>query len=231
MKKIPSLFKRDFTKPDSPMTQEYTEGTEWVVDGEGVPTIKFDGACCMISPAGRFLKRREIKAKKPIPADFFLEEEDETTGKLYGWMPVTEEPQDKYFREGLENTKKYFKEGLRNTKGVSKEVPPGTYELVGPKVQGGVEGYTEHVLIKHGTAKLGSVPTDWENLKHFFENNPQMEGVVWHHLDGRMVKIKGTDLGVKRVPFPQLVKEKSEPIVTVTPLKEGKPIKQKATKC
>ena len=27
-----------------------------------------------------------------------------------------------------------------------------------------------------------------------------IEGVVWHHPDGRMVKIKGKDFGIKRKP-------------------------------
>ena len=34
-------------------------------------------------------------------------------------------------------------------------------------------------------------------LKKFFEVNKFLEGVVWHHPDGRMVKIKRKDFGYK----------------------------------
>ena len=42
MKKIPTLFKRDFTN-NGEIIPEYHEGTERVVSGEGVATRKYNG--------------------------------------------------------------------------------------------------------------------------------------------------------------------------------------------
>lgn len=45
MKKIPTLFKRD---SEWMATPEVTPGFEWVLAGEGVATVKYDGRCTMI---------------------------------------------------------------------------------------------------------------------------------------------------------------------------------------
>lgn len=49
MRKIPTLFERKF---DDSRVKEVlpvvTKGMEWVLDGDGIATIKYDGACCAI---------------------------------------------------------------------------------------------------------------------------------------------------------------------------------------
>ena len=75
----------------------------------------------------------------------------------------------------------------------------GTYELCGPKINGNPEGYDQHVLIPHARAdRLGG---DWD-LSSFDEirkavlhlrSSLGFEGIVWHHPDGRMAKIKARD--------------------------------------
>lgn len=37
----------------------------------------------------------------------------------------------------------------------------------------------------------------WAGLRSYLANK-DIEGIVWHHPDGRMVKIKGKDFGLKR---------------------------------
>ena len=62
-------------------------GLRWVFDGEGVATRKYDGACCMVRD-GKLYKRRELGPKQNAPADFFMVDHDEETGKTVGWVPV-----------------------------------------------------------------------------------------------------------------------------------------------
>ena len=67
----------------------------------------------------------------------------------------------------------------------------GTYELCGPKVQKNTEGFEHYTLVRHGCETLDA-PRDFDGLKAFLKDCPH-EGIVWHHQDGRMVKIKRTD--------------------------------------
>jgi Family of unknown function (DUF5565) len=78
--------------------------------------------------------------------------------------------------------------------------PDGTYELIGPKVQGNPESRTAHTLVSHESLTLilaPDTPRTFDKLRKYFEVC-DMEGIVWHHPDGRMVKIKRKDFGLKR---------------------------------
>ena len=44
---------------------------------------------------------------------------------------------------------------------------------------------------------LTDCPTDFDGLKLYLEHR-DIEGIVWHHPDGRMVKIKKRDFGFRR---------------------------------
>ena len=55
MRKIPSLFKRDYEGTHK-VYDEVVEGSEWVLAGEGVPTRKWNGTACMIE-GGKLYKR------------------------------------------------------------------------------------------------------------------------------------------------------------------------------
>lgn len=74
--------------------------------------------------------------------------------------------------------------------------PDGIYELCGPKVQGNAEKFERHVLIPHGREVLDA-PRTYDELKAWLADK-DIEGIVWHHPDGRMVKIKKRDFGLKR---------------------------------
>lgn len=182
MKKIISLFQRNYDG-DRLVRDEVVPGAEWVQAGEGIATRKYDGTCCMIRD-GKLYKRYDAKKGKTPPPNFEPSQDyDEITGHMPGWIPVGDGPDDQWHREGLVNTP---------------NLTDGTYELLGPKIQGNPEKVgTTHQLIKHGITNLPDCPRTYNELKKWFEG-VDIEGVVWHHPDGRMVKIKAKDFGIKR---------------------------------
>lgn len=185
MRKIISLFQRNYDG-DRLVRDEVVPGAEWVLAGEGKATRKYDGTCCLLRD-GKLYKRLDVKPGKTPPADFEEEQYDPTTGKRFGWVPVGEGPDDKWHRDAWE-----FHGGAE---GLGHE---GTYELCGPKVQGNPEGYPVHMLICHECAEvLDDVPREFEGIKRWLAEH-RYEGIVWHHDDGRMVKIKAKDFGIRR---------------------------------
>jgi len=181
MRKIPTIFERDFNGDRNRVTSDVHKGCEWVFSGEGITTKKLDGTCCLIRD-GKLYKRREIKKGQTIPDDFEPCDDDPETGKKMGWVPVGDSPEDRWHREA------FF---------ANSDLPNGTYELLGPKVQGNPEKYEVHYLVKHGLFVLDDVPRDYDGLK-FYLYGKDMEGIVFHHPDGRMAKIKLSDFGIKR---------------------------------
>lgn len=181
MRKIQSLFQRNYDG-DRQVRDEVVPGAEWVVNGEGRATRKWDGTCCMIRQ-GKLFKRYEVKPNGQPPAGFEpANEVDENTGKQQGWVAVGNGPEDRWHREAMDY-------GLSD----------GTYELLGPKVQGNVEKFDRHVLVKHGLDGFADEPPrTFAELKAWFDSHNYVEGIVWHHDDGRMVKIKCKDFGIRR---------------------------------
>lgn len=188
MKKISSLFARNYDG-DRQVRDEVVPGSEWVQLGEGVATVKIDGTSCMMR-GGKLYKRYDRKEDRPAPEGWEACEDvpNEHTGHWPGWVPVTGKPDDKWHVEGLVTAFPDWE-----------KIPPpdGTYELVGPKVQGNLYGLTSHELRVHGGEKLPDPqpPRTFVELKTWFEANA-IEGIVWHHSDGRMVKIKRRDFGL-----------------------------------
>lgn len=177
MKKIPTLFIRD--RQTNLVINEVNPGCEWVISGEGIATRKMDGTCCMVRD-GRLYKRYDAKKGRTPPADFepAQPDADPITGHWPGWVPVGDGPEDKYHREAWATDT-----ARRN----------GTYELVGPAINGNPDKYPYHYLTEHGVFELEDAPTDYEGLKAYLEALPY-EGLVWHHFDDdRMVKIKRKD--------------------------------------
>lgn len=190
MKKIISLFQRNYDG-DRLVRDEVVPGAEWVLAGEGVATRKYDGTCCMVRD-GRLFKRYDAKKGKTPPEGFEpAQEADPVTGHWPGWLPVGDGPDDKWFREGWANTG-----DPERPAGTATGLPDGTYELCGPKVQGNPEKFATHTLVPHG-ADLIQAPRDYASLREALRD-ADIEGIVWHHTDGRMVKIKKKDFGFKR---------------------------------
>ena len=186
MQKIVSLFQRNYDG-DRRVRNEVVASAEWVLRGEGVATRKWDGTCCLVRGGGLF-KRYEVKPGGRPPPDFEpATDVDPNTGKRQGWVPVGDGPSDRYHREALQ--------ALAAASGGPP--PDGTYELCGPRVQGNPDRAATHVLIPHGRDPLPDAPRDYAGLREFLRTR-DIEGVVWHHPDGRMVKIKAKDFGIKR---------------------------------
>lgn len=178
--KIVTLFERNH-ETDHRVRDEYAPGTEWVLRGEGRATVKLDGTCCMVRD-GRLYKRHETRPERPVPEDFEAAGEvDPETGRQPGWVPVGDGPEDRWHRDAV-------KDGMP---------PDGTYELLGPRIQRNPEGYAEQVLIPHGATEIPAAPRDFEGLRAYLADG-RIEGIVWHHPDGRMAKIKGRDFGIRR---------------------------------
>ena len=190
MKKIISLFQRNHDG-DRLVRNEIVPGAEWVLEGLGQSTRKWDGTCCMVRD-GKLYKRFDAKRGKTPPPNFEASQEPDTvTGHHPGWVPVGDGPEDQWFRAAFEWP--YYSKDNK----YPAPIPDGTYEMCGPKVNGNQERCLSHTLIAHDSQECPDCPRDFDGLKAFFEVN-DIEGIVWHHPDGRMVKIKGKDLGIKR---------------------------------
>ena len=198
MTKIPTLFVREYPAPmprkgpesagalklggnRAYVIDEVTPGCEWVLAGEGVPTRKYDGSCMMFDGTN-WWARREIKVGKDAPANFVAVETDETTGKTVGWEPVEQSGFAKFVAEAI----------------AGEDFQVGTYELCGPKINGNPEKFDMHVLVPHDRA--ASVPDpltrSYDSLRYLLTDNYPDEGIVWHHSDGRMAKLKVRDFPV-----------------------------------
>ncbi|WAL66917.1 hypothetical protein ORV05_03710 [Amycolatopsis cynarae] len=174
MRKIPTLFRRN---PDDMrfVLPEVHPHCRWVLDGEGVATRKYDGTCVMFDGA-HWWARREVKAGKNPPTGFVEVEHDANTGKTMGWEPAQQSAFWKHLASAMDD----------------RVFEPGTYELCGPKINGNPEGLDRHLLLGHAQAEVIAVPRDFEGLRAAFTGFPH-EGVVWHHPDGRMAKLKVRD--------------------------------------
>jgi len=181
VKKVKTLFERDWDGDRRYVLPQVTPGCEWVIDGEGIPTRKYDGTCVMFD--GIFWwARREVKEDKPSPEGFVALGTDPETGKTVGWEPVEQSTFAKWHAEALSH-------GLTGLRAW----PDGTYELIGPKVNGNPEGEQEHRLQWHAIAEvLDDAPRSFDGLATYLHAHPY-EGIVWHHDDGRMCKIKRRD--------------------------------------
>ena len=183
MKKIPSIFVRDFNKDPRFVLPQLTLGCEWVLAGEGVATRKRDGTACMVDIDGRLWRRYDAKGGKVPPSGFRAAQPDPdpNTSHWPGWLLVGDGPQDKWYHA------------------TSWPTEPGTYELCGPKFQTNAERLEKHEFFRHGSERVDLHifgENVFEGLKASFEML-RMEGVVWHHPDGRMAKLKRSDFGYK----------------------------------
>lgn len=188
MEKIISLFQRNY-ETDRLVRDEVVPGAEWVLAGEGVATRKFDGTSCLIRD-GILFKRYDAKAGRTPPEGFEPAQPnpDPVSGHWPGWVPILDGPEDSHHRDAWEFGYAYTgEEG-----GMTIPLTDGTYELCGPKVQGNPDGFPRHVLVAHGKAELPDAPRDFEGIKSYLAER-NIEGIVWHHPDGRMVKIKKRD--------------------------------------
>lgn len=182
MKKISTLFKKD---PNNLalVIDEINEDNDWVVRGEGTPTQKFDGSACAIID-GSLYKRYDAKKGKQVPLGAIpCQEPDLITGHHPHWVKCDiHNPSDRYFIQAFDRLKNKV---------------DGTYELCGEKVQGNPENIATHELIKHGSRLIAVSDYSFLGIKQLL-TILDVEGIVFHHPDGRMCKIRKSDFGIKR---------------------------------
>lgn len=189
MKKIPTLFERVFENHKKVgIKPNVTEGMEWVLNGEGVATVKVDGSCCAIID-GIFYKRYDAKKGKKAPADAIpCCEPDPVTGHHPHWVKV----------DGKNSTDKWFCEAFNNAFDyalVEKRLPlkDGTYEAIGIHFQGNPYGLDCDILVKHGQG-IVEVERSFEGIKEWLRTHNE-EGLVFWKDGEPKCKIKRSDFG------------------------------------
>ncbi|WP_030177363.1 DUF5565 family protein [Spirillospora albida] len=175
MRKIPTVFVRDWDGDPRYVTRAPDASCGWVFAGEGRATRKYDGTCVRFD-GERWWARREVRPGRSAPEGFVPVSADGGTGRTVGWEPAE---------------RSAFWRHLRPVVGGG-VWEPGTYELVGPKVNGNPEGFGEPALVRHGADDLGDVPLDFDGLAAWLHAHPY-EGIVWHGPEGRMAKLKRRD--------------------------------------
>lgn len=187
VKKMPALFVIDRIKHVG--TTEINPKAAWVFNEPAKATAKKDGTSITVTGNGDVFARRSVKAGKKAPAGFILAEHDDFTGHSFGIEPVEQS-----------GFAKMFKEALAHHDG---PLEPGTYELVGPKINGNPEKLDRHTLLRHGDEEMTEIPDlrkinpddAFEILKKIFEGfkDRGIEGVVWAGADNKRVKLRTKD--------------------------------------
>lgn len=178
MKKIPTIFKRDYSDTYQ-VIDEINPACQWVFDGYGTPYRKWQGMPALIYK-NLYYKRAIIKRNQVMPFSFIPCTYDHKAEKAFGWLPVDfDSPQDQYYAEAFDPT-----------------LPEGTYELVGPKILGNPEKVLTHILMSHLFMPLYDLSRTYQSLKTFLSEH-DYEGIVFHH-GSKMAKIKKKDFGLER---------------------------------
>lgn len=170
MSRIPTLFLRN---PEDrrfvmPVVQQ---GCEWVLAGEGTPTRMYDGVLALFDPAAPHVEHAD-------PAE------------LQGWFVED--------RRGGELVpawrSKYARPMAEAARAITDGPRIGSHELLGPKINRDPERIGRHIVIAHADADvLNDAPRDLDGLTTWLLSHPY-EGIVWHHPDGRMAKLKRKDV-------------------------------------
>ena len=188
MKKIPTLFERIYENHKVVgITPKVTEGMEWVLEGKGTATVKYDGACCAIID-GEFYKRYDAKkGKKPPEGAIPCCPPDPITGHHPHWVLVDRnDPADRWFFAARDTTEYTLRS--RAT------LPDGTYEAIGVHFQGNPYSEAFDRLIRHGSDVVDDFPRTFEGMEAYFKDH-YIEGIVFW-LDGEpKCKIKRSDFG------------------------------------
>ena len=187
MKKIPTLFEREFKDHKVvKVLPKVHPGMEWVLEGEGVATVKYDGSCCAVID-GEYYKRYDCKKGK-IPPEGFIPccKPDTITGHWPGWVKVDEKnPADKWFVTAYEMTVMLENYGMK--------LSDGTYEAVGRCFQNNPYNFTSNKLIKHGK-NIIEVERTFEGIKKYL-SELSIEGLVLFRDGFLRCSIRRSDFG------------------------------------
>jgi hypothetical protein len=186
MNKIPSVFMRNPENMNELLETPHPDAL-WVLAGEGVATRKYDGTCVMLDEDGKWWARREVKPGKEAPPNWKPTGVDDITGKAMGWEPIEQSGFKEFHIYAVHHA------------GAFHTFTPGTYELCAPRIGRNPENLELPKLFKHSEAEtttFGGREYTYGVLKAMVVGIHEMlgwEGIVWHHPDGRMAKLKGRD--------------------------------------
>jgi len=179
MKKIESLFDKKYEN-DRHVREHVAPQNMWVLEGEGFATFQWDGVCCLVKDGKLYrlwVKDVRRSRRTSAPSRDAIRYDDEV------WEPINlSSSRDSYFAEAWNEKVDYNGDKFVELK---------TYELVGPKVNGNPHNLSYHHLAAHHGTKI-NVPRDFDllraHLRHF-----DGKGIVFHHPDGRMARVRRTD--------------------------------------
>lgn len=187
MKKIPTLFEREFLPKHKVIAKpNVVKGFEWVLEGAGDATVKYDGSCCAVID-GVFYKRYDAKGKNiPTGAIKCQDEPDPITGHFPCWVECSRtNPADKWFWNAFDNTN---------------EIADGTYEAIGKHFQGNPYNMGTDYLIRHGQTIIQLADRSFQGIKQYLtekaNNGDGIEGFVFWKDGVPQCKIKSSDFGI-----------------------------------
>jgi len=189
MKKIPTLFVREFENGKIVnVTDTVTAGCEDALL-YGTALTKIDGACCAIIN-GEFYKRYDAKHGKKAPEGAIpCCEPDPVTGHHPHWVKVDfNSPHDKWFAMAFKATL------LRDDVPSDETLPDGTYEAIGPHFQTNPYELTVDMLVKHTDTELVTVERNYDAIREWLKEH-DVEGIVFWLNDEPVCKIKRSDFG------------------------------------
>ncbi|MCI8795340.1 MAG: hypothetical protein HFG89_00585 [Dorea sp.] len=199
MKKILTLFERKYENHKvTEVLPNITPGMEWVLSGEGVATVKFDGSCCAIID-GDLYKRYDAKKGRKVPEGAIKcqEEADSITGHLPCWVKCDREnPNDKWFWSAFDNYVLEYSKNHLDTCELSSPMSiilDGTYEAVGRHFRNNSYNMDSDILIPHGKQEI-EVERSFEGIKRYLSEN-YIEGIVFWKDGEPKCKIKRSDFG------------------------------------
>lgn len=205
MKKIPTLFKREFGERHEvttlPIVKPELVG---ILNGEGIATIKWDGSCCAIIN-GILYKRYDAKKGKRIPDDAIpcQDAPDPITGHLPCWVRCDiNNPSDKWFFAAYDH---YFDVSLLKCDDCMYDICNcchlnGTYEAIGKHFQGNPYHLPFDILVPHGKNVI-DVPRSYDGIRNFLQkladDGTGIEGIVFWVDNKPVCKIKSSDFGIE----------------------------------
>ena len=114
-------------------------------------------------------------------------------GGVVVWVPVVgSSPEKANARTPMPTAPKRPRTRTPATMNLSAPPP----ELAGTGISGNPEGSSALRLMPHKGQIYRNCPRDAHLVPAWLAQFP-IEGIVWHHEDGRMVKIKAKDFGIK----------------------------------
>lgn len=194
MKKIPTLFEREFANHKVISIKPIvTPGLEWVLNGDGIATVKYDGSCCAIIN-GIFYKRYDAKKGKQPPAGSIpcQQEPDPITGHWPHWVKVDRDnTADKWFWAAFDESR---------ISGYLDAEIDATYEAIGEHFQGNPYKMGCDILVMHGVDIIKDCPRSYDGIyRYLLKHN--IEGIVFWKGCFPGCKIKRSDFGI---PWPAL---------------------------